>query len=49
MAVWDFKSPIAITLRMVLKGHEDEVNAVDISGSYVVSGADDRSIKVQSS
>ena len=49
MAVWDFESPTAITLRMVLKGHEDEINAVDISDLYIISGADDRSIKVQSS
>ena len=49
MAVWDFKSPNAITLGMVLKGHEDEVNAVDISDLYIISGADDRSIKVLSS
>ena len=47
VAVWDFKSPTAITLRMVLKGHDSLVMAVDMTDTYIISGSLDRSIKVQ--
>ena len=47
VAVWDFKSPTAITLRTVLKGHDILVMAVDMTDTYIISGSWDRSIKVQ--
>ena len=47
VAVWDFKSPTAITLRMVLKGHRHYVMAVDLTDTYIISGSWDGSIKVQ--
>ena len=46
MAVWDIKSPTDITLRMVLKGHEGIVFAVDLTDSFIISGSSDRTIKV---
>ena len=35
-----------IILRKVLKGHTGGVNAVDFDEKYIVSGSDDRTIKV---
>ena len=48
VAVWDMKSPTDITLRMILIGHESWVLAVDLSETKIVSGAADKTIKVQS-
>ena len=42
------KSPTDITLRMTIKGREDWVMAVDLSGTTVISGSSDHTIKVQS-
>ena len=47
VAVWDFKSPTVITLRMVLKGHDSYVMAVDVTDAYIISGSWDKTIKVQ--
>ena len=45
MQVWDFATGEVLR---TLEGHTDEVNSVAISacGKYVVSGADDRTVKV---
>ena len=48
MAVWKIVSPTDITLRMILKGHEDLVMAVDLSETTISSGSEDKTIKVQS-
>ena len=48
MAVWNIQSPIEITLRMALKGHNNLVLAVDFNETSIVSGSADRTIKVQS-
>ena len=44
MVVWNND----ITLRMVLKGHESIVLAVDLSETNITSGLFDRTIKVHS-
>ena len=48
MAVWNIKSPIDITLRMMLRGHEDWVMAVELSETNIISGSVDKTIKVWS-
>ena len=48
MAVWKIVLPTDITLRMTLKGHKDRVLAVDLSETTIISGSDDKTIKVQS-
>lgn len=48
MAVWNFESPTAITLRTVLADHESSVYTVDLSESIIASGAGDGKIKVHS-
>ena len=39
-------SPMDIFLRKVLEGHTGSVNAVDCDEKYIVSGSDDKTIKV---
>ena len=46
MAVWKIVSPTDITLRMILKGHERYVMAVDLSETTIISGSADNTIKV---
>ena len=46
VAVWDMISPMDIFLRKVLKGHGGSVYAVDFGDKYIVSGSNDRTIKV---
>ena len=46
MAVWKIVSPTDITLRMTLKGQEHYVMAVDLSGTTIISGSGDKTIKV---
>ena len=46
VAVWDMVSPMDIFLRKVLEGHMGSVNAVDFDEKYIVSGSDDKTIKV---
>ena len=48
MAVWNFKSPSDITLKMILKGHQRSVFAVDLSETNIISGSEDKTIKVES-
>ena len=48
MAVWNIKSPTDIMLRMTLNGHEATVRAVDFGETTIISGSDDRTIKVRS-
>ena len=48
MAVWKIKSPTDIILRMTLIGHESWVLAVDLNETKIISGAADKTIKVQS-
>ena len=46
VAVWDMFSPMDIFLRKVLEGHTGSVSAVDFGEKYIVSGAQDQTIKV---
>ena len=38
MAVWDFNSPTAITLKRVLRGDPGRVMAVDVTDTYIIAG-----------
>ena len=44
--MWDIKTPTAITLRMVLRGHEYGVGAVELTEANIITGSADRTIKV---
>ena len=49
MALWDIISPTNITLRAALKGHEEDVYAVELNETNIITGSLDDTIKVQSS
>ena len=46
VAVWDMISPMDIFLRKELRGHEGSVGTVDFDEKYIVSGSNDKTIKV---